>query len=148
MDSTIIGALIGAAATILAAFISRGFAQQRVESTEPSKPLDKLTATILHLFSIFSVKSAHVIRLRKGQVHVNDELGFVLTVEQAYLRPNQYAVVRMTSLIGSEPKRFNFHPADVIQYSNYDGDYYLICTSVAGLFYDIEIQVREVEEEY
>ena len=134
--------MIGAAATILAAFISKSYAEQRIEATEPTKPLDRPTATILHLFSRLSIRSAHVIRLKKGKVHIDEHLGLVLTVMQVY-RYSGYARIKMSFLSNEDYKALEMKLGDIFVYKTEDKDYYFICTGLSGLIYDVEIQMRE-----
>lgn len=110
VDSTIIGAIIGALATILGAFISKGYAERQVVTTQPTKPLNVPAASILHLLSKLSVNSAQVIRLKKNQVYISDSLDLVLTAEMLL---SSLATVKL-NVLGAQAQIITFHRGDVL----------------------------------
>ena len=116
MDTNIVSALITASATILAAFIAKGYVERRVETTSPTKPLDRPTATILHLLSSLSVKSAQVIRIQEDQVYVSDDLGFSLVATGIY--PALGFADTTINIFGDAPREFKFKRGEVISYQS------------------------------
>ena len=138
MDSTIIGALIGAAATILAALISRDYAQRRVAATPPETPLDKPTTTILRILSALSVRSARVIRLKKEKVYVDQELELVFLLKGSW---DQWADIQISTLDG-ETFTLHFMLGSVIPRDMNATSYYLILTSANFMKHTAQIQVR------
>ena len=140
MDANIVSALITAGATILAAFIAKGYAERRVETTSPTKPLDRPTATILHLLSKLSIKSAQVIRIKVDQVYVNDDLGFSLVAEEIY--PALGFARANINIFGNPPQRIQFRRGEVISYQATTGLHYLICTKLSS-WRGLEIQIRQ-----
>jgi hypothetical protein len=139
MDSTIIGALIGAAATILAAFISKDYAQRRVESTAPDRPLDKVTTTILQALSRLTVRSARIIRLKIRKVHVDQELGLVLVLSSV---GSSWAHIDASTFDGHEFK-LEIHLGSVVNY-DVSGIQYCLILIYANWYKDTaQIQVRK-----
>ena len=84
MDSNIVGAFIGAIATILAAFISRSYVEHRVRTTNSQRPLGRITEVLLGWLSVFSIGSAVGFSLREKESYVNDRLGIVVGVVHFY----------------------------------------------------------------
>jgi hypothetical protein len=142
VDSTIIGALIGAAATILAAFISKDYAQRRVTATPPETPLDKPTITILRVLSALTVRSARVIRLKEKKVYVDQELGLVFLLNNSW---NSWADIDISALDG---QRFNlrFELGSVLTHDSNGTQYYLILTSASLMKDTAHIQVRRKQQ--
>jgi phosphatidylserine synthase len=139
MDSTIIGALIGAAATILAAFIGRDYAQRRIDNSKPSQPLDRTTATIISILSTLTIKSARVIRLKEDKVHVDQELGLVLVLRAAWI---DNADINISTFDGQNfASRWDL--GSVVPREINGTQYYLILTSVDILSHSAKLQVRK-----
>lgn len=98
MDSTLIGSLIGAGATIAGALISRGIVVQRVK--DPSRRMGYLTGLILRGFSLFSISEARMYKIRQNRTVVDDLTGLILTANRIGIRS---VSLRMT-IPGEETK--------------------------------------------
>ena len=139
MDSTIIGAIIGAFATILAALISKDYAERRIDATEPTMPLDAPTKRIVRALSALTVQSVRIIRLKNKQVYVDDELGVVLLLETAWI---ETADIKITYFDGSTGQ-IHFPLGTVLNFEARGSEYYMILTKVDIHEQRVEIQVRK-----
>ena len=142
MDTNIISALIGAAATILAAFISKDYAERRIEKIEPTKPLDRSTTRILRLLSFFVVNSAHIIKLRVNHVYIDDRLNLIMVLNEVY-EYSGYATFTI-SVLGQEQQKINLNLGATLEHEVDGRQYYLILTKLNHPRTCVEFQVREI----
>jgi hypothetical protein len=80
MDTTMIGALIGAAATILGAFISRTYADKQISQTKSSTEITPLVRTIIQVLNIFRVTGASVFVVKHDKTYIDAETGISIAV--------------------------------------------------------------------
>lgn len=144
MDSTIIGAIIGALATILGAFISKGYVERQVVTTQPTKPLAAPAASLLHILSKLSINFAQVIRIKEDQVYVSDDLEFSLVAEGIY--PALGFADAKINIFGNHPQSIRFTRGEIISYQSTSGLHHFICTKLSS-WRGLEIQIRQARQQ-
>lgn len=139
MDTTIIAALIGAAAALLAPIISKNIVEVRIRTMQPTQPLDRPTASVLRFLSAFTVKSAHIIHLKKGRVHVEEAIGLVIVVDEVY-SALESAAIKFT-VLGQRQERRHINLGSALSYQFHERKYYIICTKISEIRNRVELQV-------
>ena len=133
MDSNIVGAFIGAIATILAAFISRSYVEHRVRTTNSQRPLGRITEVLLGWLSVFSIGSAVGFSLREKESYVNDRLGIVVGVVHFYFYGALVTEVEPKANLnitvsGYETRNLDLEVGQVMNYG-YSGRHYQLILS-------------------
>lgn len=79
--SGLISGLIGAIATIFAAYIARGVTTQTIERTAPGRPLNPVIRQLAQLFQSFTISGAYRFKVHNNhRVHFIDRLNMAVTI--------------------------------------------------------------------
>jgi hypothetical protein len=79
MDSTLIGAILGAIATIVAALMSKSYADHKIKFLKSSDEIQPLTRIIIRLLGFFRINGAALFLVKEKRTFIDDETGITIT---------------------------------------------------------------------